>query len=336
MCHVPNPTMINAMARAKLMAGISLDIGPLAKLEAAAKIAEEAALDLSDLTDMEQCVSSIPPSFDAKLSGQLVQLALAVRMTGGTFNLFDPIKLKMQLDVMAGELNSRASRIQTMAGLNLGLMVKLGAVARVVARLKLQGLDPLDANFPDQIAAKARTFAHIQAFKPQIAITNLPRIKLVAALPTLLEAAAEAEIDVGDPPTHPGRALALALRPLLTLQLPAIQVKIKAILAAAAVIDQVAKIEETFGEIGSNRIRPLAFNLQAALAVGASLKLPPLAMEVPLPTPEEIALGEEAAKSPLFRRSFSGFTMPTLNIMPPIQAYLALRGIISERGVAAD
>ena len=93
MCHIPNQTMVDTFAKARMMAGVTLDIGPLAKLEAAAKMAEEAEMDMSDLLGMEQSVSSIPPSFDAKLSGQLVQLSNVVRMTGGTFNLFDPIKL---------------------------------------------------------------------------------------------------------------------------------------------------------------------------------------------------------------------------------------------------
>lgn len=331
MCHIPNQTMVDTFAKARMMAGVTLDIGPLAKLEAAAKMAEEAEMDMSDLLGMEQSVSSIPPSFDAKLSGQLVQLSNVVRMTGGTFNLFDPIKLKEQLTLMEGELNRRASRIQAMAGLNLGAMVRLGAVARVVARLKLQGLDPEDPGFMDGVAARARTYAHVNAHRPQIALKNLPRIHLVASIPKLLEAANEAEIDIGDPPTHPGRALMLRLKPIMGIAVPDIQVKIKAILAAAAVIDNVAKIEETFGELGSNRFRPIAYRLEAALAVGARLNLPKMAMEVPLPLPEEVRAGEEALRSPLFRNSFQGFVMPTLNILPPIQAYLALRAVLSSK-----
>lgn len=321
--------MANLFARASLLPSMTLDIGPFMKLDAAARLAEEAELDLSNLTGLQQSVSSIPPSFNAKVAGQLAQLALTMRMTGGEFNLFDPIKLREQLDIMAGELNRRASRIQMMSGLNLGMIANLGFAARVKARLKLEFGDMDDPGFMDTMNARLRTAMHIQAHKPQIAFKNLPRIHLIANLPKILEAAAEAEIDVLDPPSNVAQRMSLMFRPIMGISLPDIQIKIKAILAAAATIDAVTRIEEEFGEIGSNRLRPIAYRLEAMAALGARLKLPPMGLEIPLPLPEEIRAGEEVLSHPLFRANFQGFRMPTINILPMIQAYIALRAVLS-------
>ena len=189
--------MVNFASKAQLIPSMSLDVGPLAKIDAVAKASEEMEADLSDLTGLEQTVKTIPPSFNASVAGQLAQVSMAMKMTGTEFNLFDPIRIKEQLDIMAGELNRRASSIQMMSGMNLGAIVKLGAAARMVARIKAEIGDPEDPGFPDAVAAKAKTAAYVQAHKPQIGLGTLPQVHLIANLPKVLEAAAEAEVDLG-------------------------------------------------------------------------------------------------------------------------------------------
>jgi hypothetical protein len=329
LCHIPKASYVSAHASAKAFASLSLETGPLLKLEAAAALAESAELDLSDMFGLEKSVSALPPSLTTAVTGQLMQVAMVAKMTGGHFSLFDPIKLKVEMRIASDAINAAAPAISAMAAVNLSAVLKLAAVARVVIRLKLMGLDPEDPGFVDAVHAKANAAASVQYSKPKIAFANMPRIRLLAALPTLVKAMEEAEIPLGGA-NSPNLAPALMARfqPLIKLTMPAIKVQVKAVLAAATLLEATATIEEAFGPYSSGTFRLLAIRLTAVLSVAARLKLPNAGLLIPLPLPEEIELGKRVATSPYFKASFQGFVMPTLRIIPPISAYIAIKGTL--------
>ena len=330
LCHVPPTRMPSIQASASAMAKLSMNLHPgtLAKLEAAAAMTETANVNVADLLGLEKAASTVPASFNAKLTGALMQLSMMIQMVPGNFSLFDPIKLKKELKVMEEAVNSRAPSISAMAGINAAAMVKVAMVARLVAKMKLNGLDPEDPNAASIAAAKASLATKMSASMPRFNIANLPKVQLIAALPTLVEEMEKMKIPVGDPVAAPAMMSAM-FKPLLALQAPALQIKLAAILNAAAVIEAKETIEETFGEGAATNGPLLAYKINMAMKLAASLTLPPVAIPIELPTPEQIKLGEAAAaKSGILKAGMSGFALPKLNFMPSINAFLALRGAL--------
>lgn len=330
-CHVSAAAMAKSAASASAMAKLSASINPgnLAQLEAAAALPLDAKMDLSDALGLEAAAKTVPPSMDMRAMGALVRAAMLVKLTGANFNLFDPIKLDEQLKAMSGSLNNAAPGIKALASVKMSALAKITAMARAMIALKAAGLDPGDPNFSDMVAARATAATRIAHHKPKLNVSNLTKVRLIASIPTVLEAMDTMAIPMGgDNALIPAKVKA-RMASLAAVRAPAIQVKLAMVLKAAAVMDAKNTINEAFGSHAHTQPLLMA-RMNASLNAAAGLKLPKMAVPVPLPLPAAVKLGEQAANNTGFLRAkMAPVPMPKVAIFPPISANVALKAVLA-------
>jgi hypothetical protein len=321
------------VASASAMAAIGMKLPSVnVKLAMAAQASAAAKLDAKLALGLVGTANALPNIQAAFGGGGLMQLAATLKVVAGTYNLMDPIKLSEQLAVSAGSVAKLPPATFTaVAKLDMAAMIKLAAVARLIIQLKLDGLDPLKADFSEQVMARANAAASYA--NAQAALTPPMRMKLqlAAGLPTLIKACETLNVPLGDP-SAVAPMLQARLSALAKVVPPTFPVSLKLVLKAAAVMEAMATISEAFGPAAlspataSTFMAKLTATLSASAAANINVKLIP--PPIPIPPIEDIKLGEKITGSSFMRLNATGLTPPKINILPPISAMIALKATL--------
>ncbi|MEX0969625.1 MAG: hypothetical protein WD046_04155 [Paracoccaceae bacterium] len=330
LCHISPSAVSGLVASASAMS--SLTLGPAAavvKLQMAAQAAAAAKVDIGGLAYTASALPNIQAAFGA---GGLMQLAATLKVAAGTYNLMDPIKLSEQLGASAGSLaRLPPATFSAVAKIDMTAIAKITATARLVAQLKLDGLDPLSASFSENVAAKAHAAAGLAAANAALTAPLRMKLQAVAALPALVQACETLNVPLGDP-TAVAAAFQARLSVLAQVVPPAFPVSMKLVLKAAAIAEAMAVIAAAFGPAAlspatmAKFTASLSATLNAAAAANINIKLAP--PPIPIPPMEDIILGEKVAASSFMQIRATGLTPPKIAVLPPVSAMIALRATL--------
>jgi len=305
---------------------VQVKLAMAAQASAAAKLDAKLALGLVDTAN---ALPNIQAAFGG---GGLMQLAATLKVVAGTYNLMDPIKLSEQLAVSAGSVASMPpATFAAVAKLDMVAIGKITAAARLVVQLKLDGLDPLKADFSEKVAAKAHAAASFASAQAALTPPMRMKLQLAASLPALIKACETLEVPLGDPAAVASTFQA-KLAALVRVVPPTFPVSLKLVLKAAAVVEAMAAISAAFGPAAlspataNTFMASLSATLNAAAAANINVKLVP--PPIPIPAMEDIKLGEKIAGSSFMRLNATGLTPPKINVLPPILAMIALKATL--------
>ncbi len=265
------------------------------------------------------------PKVNMKINGQLAQLA--AKLTIGPFAIADPIKLAAQAQIMANSLNgSVAPMLQASMKADISAIMKLAVVAKLMAQLKIAGLDPLAPGFAASAMAMLQMPAPPKVILPPPA--HLPNITLLATLPTLVKLSAALNIPLGDPAA--ASMISAKLSAMASIKPPTLSVKLSVLLKMAAVVSAVATITETFG---ADAFSPAGM-MRVSLMVKAVAALPPFpaidlsALDV-LPKVDDVIMGADIASKSMISASVAGLKPPSIPITATLSASIAMQAALS-------
>lgn len=322
-CYCPvTPKALSTMntqmhAMAQFRAGMALD-PILLQLKLAAQVSAQA--DVNAILGLE---GGRLPNVTIAGGGPLMQMAMMVKLTPGTFSLFDPIKLQEELALSAKTMaSSRTAKLfAIIAKLDVALLMKMSLIARLMLQLKLKGLDPMSASFSETMNASAASGSS------SVPALMMPKLRLLAGLPTIVQAMETLKVPLGDPAAARS-TLSARMSMLASITPPRLPLPPPLILKAVAKLEMIAKIQEAFGAdaftpAGHARIKAM---LSAMARLKLNVKLKPA---LPLPPMEDIKMGEKIAGSSFMKAGISGVGLPKLAILPAINATLAARAVLA-------
>ena len=315
-CHIPPAAMMKLAASAQFKMPMPV---------ISAKLTALAALTVS--TDVERADLKIAliaprlPKITMAVSGPMLQISAMLKL--GNFSFTDPIKLAAEMAVMANSLNSSVTPGMSAAlKMNIAPLMQLSLVAKLMVQLKVAGMDPLSANF----AAQAGAFAVKKSFLPKVGFAlsapQLKNIKLLVALPLLVQACEALKIDIGDPAA--AAKFSAKLSAMASLSPPALSLKISLMLKIAAIVAAVDAIVLAFGAdaFSPAGMARISMMLKVVASLNIALPIPPIDLGklAALPPFEDIKMGETIAGSNKMNLALMGLKPPAI----PISAFISM------------
>ena len=266
------------------------------------------------------------PKVNLKINGQLAQLA--AKLTIGPFAVSESVKLAAQMQVMAGSLNNYvAPSLKASLKADVSALMKLSVTAKLVAQIKLAGLDPLAPGFNAAVSAMLQMPPPPKIILPPPA--HLPNITVLATLPTLVKMAAALHVPLSDPAA--ASMISAKLNAMAALKPPTLSVKMSVMLKLAAVVSAVATITETFGADAFSPAGMARISLTLKAVAGLPFKIPNIdlsALDV-LPHVDDVVMGESIAGQSLITASFAGLKPPKIQVSAFLSASIAMQAALS-------
>lgn len=240
-------------------------------------------------------------------AGPLLQMNLAL----GLFDLFDPLKLQMQLNTALGSFHANIwPKVAFLAKINIRPILQLA----IIARLQL-ALDALKINLSAAagMPSSAAMTARFALKPPQITMGQM-----LLALPIALKFQAQ----LGG-----FGAMSSYFSAMARIPMPKLAISIPLMLRLALVLEAILAIQAAFGinALSSGGLSQIAAKLKLYMGLPLPSPLPPLDLALKLPALPSLPDLQMAASS---APSSFHFQMPAIPIMAAINAVLALNATL--------
>ncbi len=300
---------------------------PMPPALAAAAADKELAAQGGQGEKLAAALAETPPGAGAGLPPALAEAARKLGNAAGDFPLDDPVRLAEELLASVQSFNEHAyPHLAPLVPAKSDPITKVAALARAKKALgeadyaALVAGDPPPTSAPPAPPAAAAALASPAAAKAA-ALGKTAGLAEALGIP-LAEAGAPA-------------ALQQMLQSLAAVPVPSAAATPAQILKMAAMLEQMAAIEDAFGPdaLTLPGLRAIAEDHRKLMALGPPPGPPPLAALATAkaaPAPEDVAAGAKAAEamSPQQAQSLAGVKPPKIPAQPMMEALAALRAAL--------